>query len=247
MNVSNLVVARAGALFLVAAVGLAMGCRSRSGGVNIWKAVADNDQAAIDTFAESGGDVNVRNMRGETPLWVALTDNKREAYESLLRNGADPNVVMRGKRVVTHWAAIKKDTWWLKLALEHGADPNLINVGRGRPSEGSPLKFAISNGSLDHVRLLVDAGADIDKPDPYGNYPLASAIAQGKFDIVYYLLEKGADFRAARSSGVSFLTYVSEKYTHRREWYLLKEDREGIAKIHDWLTAKGVDVPPDKG
>ncbi len=231
-------------LFCVLCVGTA--CRSRSGGIDIWKAVEDDDPDAIKRFAEAGGDLNVRSLKGETPLWVALDEDKRRSYEALLENGADPNVIMRGKRVVTHWAVLKKDTWWLRLALEHGADPNLVNTGRGRPSEGTALKFAISNGTLDHVRLLVEGGANIDKPDKYDNYPLAIAIDHVKFDVVYYLLEKGADFRRAQSSGTSFVTYVSQKYTHRHEWFRLQEHRDGIERIHDWLEDRGVHVPVDK-
>jgi hypothetical protein len=122
----------------------------------------------------------VQNFGGSTPLWVALTEKNRDSYEALLEYGADPNVIMSGRRVVTHWAASEEDPWWLRLALEHGADPNLVNVGRGRPSEGTPLHFALGKRSqlthedairgdgkfLDNVKLPVEHGADIDKPWP---------------------------------------------------------------------------------
>ncbi|HVA46994.1 MAG TPA: hypothetical protein VNH11_11555, partial [Pirellulales bacterium] len=160
---------------------------------------------------------NVRGSGGSTPLWVALKEKNRDSYEALLKYGADPNVIMSGRRVVTHWAAEEEDPWWLRLALEHGADPNLVNVGRGRPSEGTPLKFALGKRSmifpkdarfLGNVKLLVEHGADIDKPWPPSpregpngpivpSYPLALAAGCNDFESVLYLLEAGADYKLA--------------------------------------------------
>lgn len=162
------------------------GCGQSAGGVDIWDAVARGDGMAIHRFASAGGDLNVRGSGGSTPLWVALKEKNRDSYEALLKHGADPNVIMSGKRVVTHWAALEEDPWWLRLALEHEADPNLVNIGRGRPSEGTPLQFALGKRSqltleddlrgggkfLDNIKLLVQHGADIDKPDRYKCYRL---------------------------------------------------------------------------
>jgi hypothetical protein len=125
-------------------IGLSVtGCGHTSGGVDIWQALEQDDAAAIRKYQASDGNLNVRSWGGSTPLWTALEGEKRVSYEALLECGTDPNIIMRGRRVVTHWAAIEKDPWWLRLALEHGADPNLVNVGHGRPSERPPLSFAI--------------------------------------------------------------------------------------------------------
>ena len=223
-----------------------MGCGYNAGGVNIWEAVEQDDATAIEQFQAAEGDVNVLGPGGSTPLWTALDQKNRYSYEALLQCGADPNVIMSGKRVVTHWAAFEEDPWWLRLALEHGADPNLVNVGRGQPSEGPPLKFAIdSEGSLESVRLLVEHGADINEPFIYDNYPLADALSRTDFDVVLYLLDRGADCELAECRGIKFLDNFKSKYKNRNKWYLLEEDRAKLDEIHAWLKGNGVELDED--
>ena len=224
---------------------LMTGCSRTGGGVGIWDAVQRGDIATIQAFAAAGGDLNVRNWGGSTPLWVALTEENRDSYEALLKYGADPNVIMSGKRVVTHWAAMKHDPWWLRLALEHGADPNLVNVGRGRPSEGTPLKAAISNGTLENVKLLVEHGADVNKPDRYNCYPIADAAAQNKFEVVLYLLDAGADYRVAECSGIGFLADIRVKAGYREKeelMFRLEENRKRFDAVRAWLEKRGIDL-----
>ncbi len=246
------------------------GCGHTAGGVDIWDAVARGDAMAIQRFAAAGGDLNVRGSGGSTPLWLALKEKNRDSYEALLKYGADPNVIMSGRRVVTHWAALEEDPWWLRLALEHGADPNLINVGRGRPNERTPLHFALSKRSglsledairgdtkfLDNVKLLVEHGADIDKPwppspraSPNGSlaptYPLAQAAAYNDFESVLYLLEAGADYKLAEHGGISFLADIRQKGKWReKEELLFRHEvyRKNFDAVRTWLEERGVDV-----
>ncbi|MGH7140399.1 MAG: ankyrin repeat domain-containing protein [Pirellulales bacterium] len=253
-------------LAMLLGLSLAMtGCGQSAGGVDIWDAVARDDALAIQKFASAGGDLNVRGSGGSTPLWVALKEKNRYSYEALLKNGADPNVIMSGRRVVTHWAASEQDPWWLCLALEHGADPNLVNVGRGRPSEGTPLQFALSKRSmlipidakfLDNVKLLVEHGADIDKPWPASpgespngpivpSYPLAEAANCNDFEGVLYLLEAGADYKLAEYGGISFLARIRDV----GEWMEEEEhpiqqlvDRKKFDAVRAWLQKRGGDV-----
>jgi ankyrin repeat protein len=234
------------------------GC-GQAAGVDIWDAVARGDASAIQRFASAGGDLNVRTSGGSTPLWVALEEKNRDSYEALLKYGADPNVIMSGRRVVTHWAAAEEDPWWLRLALEHGADPNLVNVGRGRPSEGTPLHFAVGKRCLitlddhirgdakflDNIKLLVKHGADINKPNPHNSYPLARAAGCNDFESVLYLLEAGADYKLAEVQGISFLARIrqldelreKEGFPFRHEVY-----RKHFDAVRAWLEERGVDV-----
>jgi uncharacterized protein len=226
-----------------------MRLKQNAGGVNIFQAVTQNSPKKIDLFAKSGGDLNVKNFKGYTPLWIALSEKKKESYEALLKNGADPNIIMSGKRVVTHWAALLyKDSWWLKLALENGADPNLVNVGRGSPGQGTPLRFAINSsprdeelGALENVKLLVEHGADINKPDRYNAYPLSRAISQNKFNIMLYLLDQGADYNRSQIKGITFLKLMRQKIRDKED-FLIKECRDDIDKMREWFEDRNIDI-----
>jgi len=231
------------------------GCGYSAGGVDIWDAVARGDGMAIQRFASAGGDLNARGSGGSTPLWVALKEKNRDSYEALLKYGADPNVIMSGRRVVTHWAATEEDPWWLRLALEHGADPNLVNVGRGQPSEGTPIQFALGKRGwltledhirgntkfLDNVKLLVEHGADINKPDPYNCYPLA----QADLESILYLLEAGADYKVAECKGISFLASIrqmAERREKKEDMFRHEVFRKNFDAVRAWLEERGVDV-----
>lgn len=213
------------------------GCGGSAGGVDIFDAVERDDVAAIKTFLDAGGDLNVQNFDDSTPLWVALTKKNLAAYEALLKYGADPNIIMSGKRVVTHWAAWEEDSTWLRLALEHGADPNLVNVGSGRPSEGPPLKMAIGV-SLENVKLLVEHGADINKPDRFGCTPLARAAETNYFDVVLYLLDQGADYNRSKCSGIAFLTIISQKREFDGKFWRREDIRAQLDAIQAWLDER---------
>jgi len=55
------------------------------------------------------------------------------------------------------------------------------------------LHLAAQDGSLDHVKELLDAGADFDAFDEIGRTPLHYAAENEHFDVVALLLERGAN------------------------------------------------------
>jgi hypothetical protein len=88
---------------------------------------------------------------------------------------------------------------FLKLLLKYGGDPNSEEKGprnHGNKVRYTPLVLACEEGNLDYVKILVNAGANINYINEYGQNPLGSAvIASESPDIVLYLIEKGADFK----------------------------------------------------
>ena len=72
-------------------------------------------------------------------------------------------------------------------ALGEGADPNKMEEGC------SPLFWAAQEGYTEMVGLLLDAGADIDLPDPGGFSPLKQAVGNNHPETVECLLLRGAN------------------------------------------------------
>ena len=66
--------------------------------------------------------------------------------------------------------------------IRAGADVNT------RPVTTTPLSLAAEMGSLEMVKLLIEAGADMDESNA-----LINAIDYGRYDIFKYLVEQGAD------------------------------------------------------
>ncbi|WP_339910669.1 ankyrin repeat domain-containing protein [Symmachiella dynata] len=210
------------------------GCGGSAGGVHVWEAVEQNDAAAIKTYSNAGGDLDIRNFGGETPLFLALSLKHFESYKALLECGADPNVIMSKQRVVTHWAAMEGDAKWLKLALEHGADPNLVNIGSGPPPEGTPLHFAIGR-HIDNIKLLIQYGADIDKPDYLNCSPITQAAMQNEFEVVILLLESGADYKSARCGGRTFQEIMDERKLIKSKYFDRPDVQDQLRAIETWL------------
>ncbi len=58
----------------------------------------------------------------------------------------------------------------------------------------TPLLFAVRQGSMEAVDVLLDAGADVNQVSAGDkSSPLLIAIVNGHFDLAMHLLDKGAD------------------------------------------------------
>jgi ankyrin repeat protein len=59
----------------------------------------------------------------------------------------------------------------------------------------TPLHFAAQSNAVDCARILLDAGAEIDAVDSYGNTPLSTAVfaSKGFGDLILFLRSKGAN------------------------------------------------------
>lgn len=73
----------------------------------------------------------------------------------------------------------------------------------------TPLLFAVREGHMDAVRLLLDAGAKIDHVSE-GDHtsPLLMAVVNGRFDMAAFLLSKNANVKLASDAGATPLYAV---------------------------------------
>ncbi|MCY4173941.1 MAG: ankyrin repeat domain-containing protein [Cyanobacteria bacterium MAG CAR3_bin_5] len=117
-----------------------------------------------------------------------------------LSEGSDPNALLRS-------AAEANNLTVLKVLLDAGADPNARNengetplheaVTRGNwgvvklPGERLPRGWWSSGGNLEVVKLLLDAGADLNARDPDGATPLHLAAYEDNPEAMKVLLNAG--------------------------------------------------------
>jgi ankyrin repeat protein len=133
----------------------------------------------------------VESFGGQTPLMWAVARRHPAMVAFLLENGADPNArsaVRDYQRVATAesraksldrggftpllYAARENCRECVDILLKHKADVNLPD-----PSGVSALVIAMSNGNWDIARKLIEAGADVNQWDIFGQAPLHVAIA----------------------------------------------------------------------
>jgi uncharacterized protein len=93
--------------------------------------------------------------------------------------------------------------------LEHGAHVHQVSHN---PLRNQALHACIALGnSVVSVRLLLDAGADVNMTQAGGFAPLHQAAANGNKDVVLLLLERGADRTACCDQGKTAAGYASER------------------------------------
>jgi ankyrin repeat protein len=184
-------------------------------------AVAEGQAEVVRVLVEAGADLTARTERQRTPLHVALRfspalapvllelGTEKDAPSAAYLNDVDrlAGQLADGSRVddrtsgadLLSWAAYGGAAGTARLLLEHGADV-----------DGGALHAAAERSRLELVKLLIDAGADVDRRDPQtGRTALHAAVAAGPDgdspEIVRLLLVAGADVNATTNDGASAL------------------------------------------
>jgi ankyrin repeat protein len=122
------------------------------------------------------------------------------------------------------WAAAGGAARAARMLLDRGAD-----------ADGGALHAAAGSARPELVRLLLSAGADVDRRDPdTGRCPLHAAVAAGAGgdapEVVRVLLDAGADVNATTSDGASALD-ISRVAAARS-----RQHDAGQATAHDALA-----------
>jgi ankyrin repeat protein len=162
----------------------------------------------VAALLKAGADVESPNADGETALMIVARSSNTETAELLLKAGAKVNATekWRGQNAVI-WAAAQSQPKMLELLLKAGGNANSRSMPnererqisserrfQWRPAGGmTALIYAAREGCLECARLLVKAGAEIDKGDVENVTPLLTAIINMHFDTAKYLVEAGAN------------------------------------------------------
>ena len=143
----------------------------------------------------------------QTLLMLATRTNKIESVKKLLELGANPNAHNDSTKYFGQSAVLlacrftRPSSKILALLLKYGGDPNSTACGVQENGLGEivPIReFALSAAvfsSFEKVKLLVDAGANINYATSTANCAIENCMIHGRMDIMLYLLQKGADYR----------------------------------------------------
>ena len=106
-------------------------------------------------------------------------------------------------------AVLKSDLPTADALLKSGVDPNaLIEIVPG--SATTYLITAATNNSLNLVKLLLQAKAQVNQVDAFKTTALMTAASKGNAAIVALLLASGADARAKDDEGKDALALAKE-------------------------------------
>ncbi len=206
----------------------------------LFTAIEKGDVETVRLLVEAGADVNAaEGFGGNTPLHEAVKKGDVEIVKILVAAGADVNAEGYFDRTPLTLATEEGATEILQILLGTGPDADTSVGGEDKeaastPSVGSEALYsAIEKGNVEMVRILVEAGADINAADGFGgNTPLHEAVEQGDAEIVRILVAAGADVHA-------------EGYFDRTPLTLAAE--EGATEILQILLGTGPDADTSVG
>ncbi|ADZ92253.1 ankyrin repeat domain-containing protein [Marinomonas mediterranea] len=185
-------------------------------------AAARGDERAIKQLLSEGARINDTGKDNMTSLMWAFGARNRTGFQALLENGADPNIIIRGGDSVMTFAAGEDDPWFLEEALKYGGNPNFYNPERKLPI----LVDTVSPGKLEHIKLLIEFGADVNTTDASGETALMAATTLNQYDIVYYMLKQGADYHIKDKWGTTIIDVIEDRLNRN----LIDPDN----KLYEW-------------
>eukprot|EP00968_Pinguiococcus_pyrenoidosus_P023081 scaffold3537_cov256-Pinguiococcus_pyrenoidosus.AAC.8 len=170
-------------------------------------------QSAMQFFAERGADMESKNKKNQTPLLAAASKCRAEAITALVAAGVNLNAKDQKKQTaLIHLAKSKKrssvaamqalleagadtsiapvddmsplqitskdgNVEKTRLLLDHGADPNLMHGSQ------HAIHLAAKKKKTEVVKMLIEAGADLNEKDDTGKTALFYAADTNNKDV----------------------------------------------------------------
>jgi ankyrin repeat protein len=149
------------------------------------------------TLRENSKAANLAGPGGVTPLMYAALYGDTNSVRRLLEAGADPNARNESGATALMWAV--GDPERTRLLLEHKADANARSEN-GR----TPLLIAADRfGSAPVLKLLLEAGANVNFAGLRGASALGEAASLADEAAFRLLLDRGADPKTAGASALA--------------------------------------------
>jgi ankyrin repeat protein len=187
------------------AAGAGPDLRDRAGETPLMLAARGSAVEILRVLLAAGADIGAKEPSFmQTALHVAARVGTAETAALLLEHGADVAA-----------ATLAGDVPGFRLPSDNAGSKGVGIIRGGWPEHGmryavpgakTPLLYATRRGDLAMVRLLIEAGADIEQADENGIGPLLNAIinasvaAAGRsgehFAVAHYLIDVGADINA---------------------------------------------------
>lgn len=235
-------------------------------------AVNANNEKIASLLIEAGANLNEPDYDSNTPLYTAVLLRNLRMCKLLVDAGADvfvrcegyesedeDNEYLNSMKSPILKAVESRNRDILKFFIDSGTDVNCED------DDGSWLHLAAKKSRTDAstFKILVDAGADLNKIDDYGHSPLNVAIYSKNFNIAKLLVDAGANLNEDTAGNIPLRTAIWESNTRIFKLLLdagadisVKKEKSTLlhlavknknAEICELLLDKGADVNAKDG
>ncbi len=180
---------------------------NRFGSSPLAEAVKLDDEELVRILLDAGANPDSPNLDNQTALMLASYIGNLDIAKMLIDAGADVNAIESFRhQTALMWAASENHPDVVDLLIANGADVHVKAVAddwprqmtsepraQFRPTGGlNALLYATRSGCYRCTVAIVEAGADINQPNPDGVTPLLNAIDNKNFAVAMYLIDQGA-------------------------------------------------------
>jgi ankyrin repeat protein len=170
------------------------------------EAAKQNDARMVKMLMDAGSGTEGANADGQTALMIAIKNGDLPIFQMLIDAGAKVNVVEKvQEQTPLMWAAAasRNGAEMVRILIAKGANVNARARFNDWPSQITsepraqshpyggltPLLYAARGGCLACVEALVNAGADVNLPNPEGVTPMMLALDNNNTDVAKFFLE----------------------------------------------------------
>jgi len=133
-----------------------------------------------------------------TMLYAKALKGEYEEARILLANNADPNLFSDQSDPLLHTVIERGFVDLVQLLVEYGIH---VNKESELYPYAVPLRYAVKTGCVKTMKILLNAGAEVDKVDLVGETSLHLACREGShYKVVACLLDHGANIEARTSN-----------------------------------------------
>ena len=179
-----------------------------SGETSVMMAARVGNLDAVRLLVDGGADVSAKTARGYTALMWAAAEKHASVARFLVERGADVRARTASRTPPNRNYAGRDDSQVAKgprpvLKEREALNPefrrDLLRSREGPRAEGgfTPLLYAVLSGDIDTVRVLLEAGADVNETAADGATPLVLALVKKHEALAIELLNRGANPNAA--------------------------------------------------
>jgi hypothetical protein len=179
-----------------------------------------------------------------TLMWLAIGQKRPDMVTALVRLGVDPDrQISQGIGSALDYTFMtrtdptnQEGLLLLRAMLEGGLSPNYKTPG------GSFLLGMAVAGNVEHVKLVLAYGADINGVDSLGGGALYGGLTRVKPDIALYLIGKGIELNTFTVNGVTPAWSIHLSLLRMDPKYPVTQQMQ---KVKEAMQARGVKFPPD--